>query len=172
MMYRQEPADLVIMDLYMPRKGGLRAIFELRREFLGARIIAMTGSARGLSQDMLRAAEALGAQRTLEKPFDDAQLRAAVRAPRERPARWNDLPAPARGPTARAPMPRAPAGSGSSCARPKVPARTRPRFSSAPAGRAPRRRRERSARGPLVGVASRLSLGLRRAGSGLLGTQE
>jgi CheY-like chemotaxis protein len=80
MMYRQEPADLVLMDLYMPRKGGLRAIFDLRREFAGARIIAMTGSARGLSQDLLRAAEALGARRTLEKPFDDTQLLEAVQA--------------------------------------------------------------------------------------------
>lgn len=78
--YRRAPADLVIVDLYMPRRSGLQAILDLRNEFAGARIIAMTGSASGVSDYKLQAAAALGAQRTLRKPFDDAQLLEAVRA--------------------------------------------------------------------------------------------
>ncbi|MHC4138041.1 MAG: response regulator [Planctomycetota bacterium] len=78
--YRHEPSDLVIVDLYMPRKSGLQAILDLRNEFGGVRIIAVTGSASGVSDYKLEAAAALGAQRTLRKPFDDAQLLEAVRA--------------------------------------------------------------------------------------------
>jgi len=78
--YRRAPADLVIVDLYMPRKSGLQAILDLRTEFAGARIIAITGSVSGLSGYKLQAAAAVGAQRTLRKPFDDVQLLEAVRA--------------------------------------------------------------------------------------------
>ncbi|MHC4165087.1 MAG: response regulator [Planctomycetota bacterium] len=78
--YRQDPADLVIVDLYMPRRTGLQAIYDLRSEFAGARIIAVTGSASHVSDYKLQAAAALGAQRTLRKPFDEAQLLKAVRA--------------------------------------------------------------------------------------------
>ena len=78
--YRRAPADLVIGDLYMPRKSGLQAILDLRTEFAGARIIAITGSVSGLSGYKLQAAAAVGAQRTLRKPFDDVQLLEAVRA--------------------------------------------------------------------------------------------
>ncbi len=79
-VYRQNPADLVIVDVYMPRKSGLHAISDLRCEFVGVRIIAITGSASGVSDYKLEAATALGAQRTLRKPFDDTQLHEAVRA--------------------------------------------------------------------------------------------
>jgi CheY-like chemotaxis protein len=68
------------VDLYMPRKSGLQAISDLRNEFADVRIIAMTGSTSGVSGYKLEAAAAVGAQRTLRKPFDDAQLLEAVRA--------------------------------------------------------------------------------------------
>ena len=78
--YRRAPADLVIVDLYMPRKSGLQAISDLRNEFADVKVIAITGSDSGVSGYKLQAAAAVGAQRTLRKPFDEAQLLEAVRA--------------------------------------------------------------------------------------------
>jgi CheY-like chemotaxis protein len=78
--YRQAPADLVIVDLYMPRKSGLQAISDLRHEFRDVRVIAITGSISGVSGYKLQAAAAVGAQRTLRKPFEDTELFEAVHA--------------------------------------------------------------------------------------------
>ena len=43
-LYRAQPADLVITDILMPEQDGMEVILELTREFLDARVIAMTGA--------------------------------------------------------------------------------------------------------------------------------
>ena len=70
--YRASPADVVLIDLFMPRKEGLETIVELRKEFPRAAIIAMSGHRR--MELMLRAAQGLGAVSTLSKPFDPETL--------------------------------------------------------------------------------------------------
>ena len=79
MIYRHKPVDLVILDLCMPRKGGLQVALDLRGEFPGAKIIAITGDPDALRQNLLDDATALGVNRALQKPFDGSQLLAAVR---------------------------------------------------------------------------------------------
>lgn len=46
--YREQFADLVLMDILMPDQGGLEAIMAFRREFPDSRIIAMTGGIDGI----------------------------------------------------------------------------------------------------------------------------
>ena len=46
--YREQFADLVLMDILMPDQDGLEAIMALRREFPDSRIIAMTGGTDGV----------------------------------------------------------------------------------------------------------------------------
>lgn len=69
--YRQEPADLVIMDILMPDQDGLESIMTLRQEFPTAKIIAITGGSDMIGiLNFLDVAKMLGARRTLQKPFD------------------------------------------------------------------------------------------------------
>src|SRR5512134_1606078 len=65
--YRHRPTDLVITDILMPELNGLDMLLELTREFLHAKVIAISG-ARG-EQNVLDVAKLLGARRTLQKPF-------------------------------------------------------------------------------------------------------
>ncbi len=67
--YHCRRADLVILDILMPRKDGLETIQELRQADPAVKIIAISGGVRGGNVDSLAAARALGAQRTLAKPF-------------------------------------------------------------------------------------------------------
>lgn len=67
-IYQKQPVDLVIMDLLMPDTDGLEATLQLTREYLDAKIIAMTG-AQG-DRNFLDVAKLFGARRTIEKPFD------------------------------------------------------------------------------------------------------
>jgi two-component system, response regulator, stage 0 sporulation protein F len=75
-LYQQEPVDLVIMDLLMPETDGLEATLQLTREYLDAKVIAITG-AQG-DQNFLDVAKLLGARRAFEKPFDIHKLLEAV----------------------------------------------------------------------------------------------
>ena len=68
--YRERPADVVLMDLYMPRKDGVTAIRELRGEFPDVVIVAMSGDAGTIWRDALAEARAAGAQLTLRKPIE------------------------------------------------------------------------------------------------------
>ena len=76
-LYRAEPTDLVITDVFMPNQEGLGTIMELRREYPGLGIIAMSGSS-SRSPSWLTVAAHLGVHRTLAKPFTMAQLTEAV----------------------------------------------------------------------------------------------
>ena len=69
--------DLVITDLYMPRKEGIETIQDLVA--LGAKvpILAMSG-AGGEDGGALVDAQLLGARATLSKPFTATELREAV----------------------------------------------------------------------------------------------
>jgi two-component system, chemotaxis family, chemotaxis protein CheY len=74
---RANPADAVLMDIYMPLRDGFEAIRELRRIAPAVKIIAISGGSRG-NFDPLKAAEMLGADRTLRKPFGIDDLLAAL----------------------------------------------------------------------------------------------
>ncbi len=80
-LFRQQPCTLVITDIFMPEKEGLETIRELRSEFLGVKIIAMSGGGLGIRSGgnqkidvALEAAQAFGANRILNKPFKIKQL--------------------------------------------------------------------------------------------------
>ena len=42
-VYQQNPADIIITDIFMPEKEGLELIQEVKRNFPGAKIIAISG---------------------------------------------------------------------------------------------------------------------------------
>jgi DNA-binding response OmpR family regulator len=77
--FRRRPFDLTITDIVMPEKEGIGTIIELRREFPGAKIIAISGGARGGPDIYLDSAERFGAARTFTKPVDPNKLLLAVR---------------------------------------------------------------------------------------------
>lgn len=73
-MYAGKRYDVVIVDLIMPVKSGVRTIRELCEMDPGARVIAVTGAA---PEDLAVAAD-LGAVHSLIKPIDAERLRASV----------------------------------------------------------------------------------------------
>jgi CheY-like chemotaxis protein len=66
--------DLVITDIVMPRREGIETMRELRRHEPTIRILAMSGSGYADQGFYLKAALALGADATLQKPFSDREL--------------------------------------------------------------------------------------------------
>jgi len=70
---RQEPADLVITDLFMPEVEGIETIREIHRLRPDMRIIAISG-VDFEGGDYLRVARKFGASATLKKPFWPADL--------------------------------------------------------------------------------------------------
>lgn len=75
-LYRQAPTDLVITDILMPERDGMEVTLELTREFLDAKVIAMTGASGG--QNFLNVAKLFGARQLLQKPFGLQEVRSAV----------------------------------------------------------------------------------------------
>ena len=76
-LYRQRPADLVIVDIHMPEIDGLDTIIELTQQLLDVKVIAVSGAAE--DQSLLDTARLLGARQTLHKPFGLQELLNAVR---------------------------------------------------------------------------------------------
>ena len=87
-LQREQPVDLIITDIIMPEKDGVSTIKELRQEFPGIRIIAISGG--GGVQPIeyvpdaitttayLAAAKEAGADRVFTKPFERRDLIDAV----------------------------------------------------------------------------------------------
>jgi DNA-binding NtrC family response regulator len=76
-LYRHRPTDLVITDILMPELNGLDMLLALTREFLHAKVIAISGA--GGEHNVLDAAKLLGVRRTFQKPFSMTRLLDAVR---------------------------------------------------------------------------------------------
>lgn len=76
---REKAIDIVITDIIMPEKEGLETIKELRQEFPGVKIIAISGGGRIGSRSYLSMAKAFGAQRTLEKPFSHDEMKLVIK---------------------------------------------------------------------------------------------
>ena len=68
--YRSRPADIVLLDMVMPRKDGLATIRELHLEFPDVTILAMSGDTGGGFRDVLAEAREAGAHLTLRKPLE------------------------------------------------------------------------------------------------------
>jgi CheY-like chemotaxis protein len=85
---RDSPVDLVIIDVILPGMDGVEAIKIMRRDFPDVRIIAISGGGNfGLNSYLpeaistnayLAACKAAGANGTLAKPFETAELRALI----------------------------------------------------------------------------------------------
>ena len=78
-LQRARPADVIVTDIFMPEMEGIETIHDLRREFPGARIIAMSGRDPVMKFDVFKVAREIGAERTFKKPFSFEELVAAVR---------------------------------------------------------------------------------------------
>jgi DNA-binding NarL/FixJ family response regulator len=70
--------DAIITDIVMPIRDGFEVIGAAHHHQPAARIVAMSGGGRVSRDHYLDLAAHLGAHATLPKPFDAAQLNAAV----------------------------------------------------------------------------------------------
>ena len=82
--FQRQAFDLVLCDVFMPRKEGLETVREIRQISRDTPIISMTGSLPAseggrLDPDFLRMSGALGATRTIAKPFRPRELLALVK---------------------------------------------------------------------------------------------
>ena len=78
-LLKQEPADILITDLFMPDSDGFELIDAVRRELPGIRIIVMSGGTRRLKGEYLSSAALMDVDATLQKPFDIPDLLALLK---------------------------------------------------------------------------------------------
>jgi DNA-binding NtrC family response regulator len=79
-MQRENPADVLVTDIFMPGKEGIETIAAFKAGFPRTKIIAMSAGGSSGTHDFLSAATLIGANATLRKPFTANQLLEAVRA--------------------------------------------------------------------------------------------
>ena len=67
--YRHQPYDLVIVDIFMPRKSGVEVIQELRGEYHEAKIIVISGVDVRDGLDLQTLVRPYGVQQAIQKPL-------------------------------------------------------------------------------------------------------
>jgi len=68
--YRARPADVVLVDVFMPRKDGIETIREFQRDYPNAVCIAMSADGDPLRRNALEFAREAGARLALRKPIE------------------------------------------------------------------------------------------------------
>jgi len=76
--FRLSPADLAIVDVVMPGKGGATTIGDLHQEFPELKIIAVADGDTSEARDDLPTAWTPGAARSLNKPIRHREMLATV----------------------------------------------------------------------------------------------
>jgi CheY-like chemotaxis protein len=67
--------DLVVTDILMPERDGIEVIRDIRREYPGIKVVAISGgAATGGTPLYLNAAQKLGADAVIEKPFHPSEF--------------------------------------------------------------------------------------------------
>ena len=77
-VFRKRKPDLVIVDIVMPIKDGVRTFLDLRGLDTKAKIIAISAGARSGKMDYLALTKRIGANGILAKPFSRASILALV----------------------------------------------------------------------------------------------
>jgi len=77
-LFHKNRADVVITDLFMPKKEGVETIMELKENFPDIKIIAISGGGSVTPHGYLEVAEQLGAVLTFSKPLNREKLVKAV----------------------------------------------------------------------------------------------
>jgi DNA-binding response OmpR family regulator len=72
--FRQNRADLAIVDIFMPEKEGLETIVELKQIDPNVKAIAISGGGLTMDMEFLDHAKTFGADHTMEKPLDPQEL--------------------------------------------------------------------------------------------------
>lgn len=75
----ETPADLVVMDIFMPEMDGIAAIVEFRKKYPDVKIISISGGGKQVAGDCLSQTKLLGAVRSFEKPINREELIAEIR---------------------------------------------------------------------------------------------
>ena len=85
-LFEQQGCDLVVCDVFMPKKDGLETITEILKISPATPVISTTGyveSTSGREEELevnyLNAAQKFGATHTLVKPFDPDEFVALIR---------------------------------------------------------------------------------------------
>ena len=77
--FQQQSFDLVLCDVFMPKKEGIETIRDLRQLSTGTPIISVTARSDAFVADFLRMTRELGATRAITKPFEVDDFLALVR---------------------------------------------------------------------------------------------
>ena len=72
--FNARPADLIILDMILPEKGGIEVFTEFRQAQPDVRIIAISGGVWGKAIDTLQTLKDLGADHCLAKPIGRDEL--------------------------------------------------------------------------------------------------
>ena len=79
-LQQENPADVLITDIFMPENDGFEAIDLFRTSFPATKIIVMSGDAKRAKLEYLPVAALIGVDATLKKPFNVAQLLRTLRS--------------------------------------------------------------------------------------------
>ena len=76
---QEESPDIVITDIFMPKKNGFETITEMRDSFPDIKIIAISGGGLIEPEAFLQKSKELGVSQTLAKPFLPHDIQKAVK---------------------------------------------------------------------------------------------
>ncbi len=79
-LFRRSAVDLIITDMVMPVKDGLKMIMEIEKESPNVPVIAISGGGVIAPERYLALAESIGTRKTLAKPVSPQELVEAVNA--------------------------------------------------------------------------------------------
>jgi len=77
-LWRDAPADLVVLDIHMPEMDGIELLVQLRSLNPTVPILMVSGGSQTHRYDLLRDARLLGATAELKKPFSLSEFYTVV----------------------------------------------------------------------------------------------